>query len=327
MTIDTPKSGDSAKKSSDVAFDHENNIEEISKEDMLALVRAIKFAKPEASMREVHREITGHLSQNESFEFLANVKLNEVKKVWKKASTESSVERQEKQQRQNQKTTNSSSGSSSSDGNGEEKIWKFYTVGNASVKTLAEEYSQVMAAQVITEEQAAEEESQQEKAAIMNNYVHVFLDVPANRSGSLPHQAVINFNDKQQKQGKTKKKGKSRDIKYTTNSAQNDGRGEIVKIQFAASDDGIKHPMLLYNQDRSSKTFIHPDEGQQNQREENLSNGYDCIRSWIEKKGVGGALGNTGGSKAYFFARRTIRKHGSDILSIDITELAPAQEW
>ena len=40
-----------------------------SKDDLLALVRAIKFAKPDASMRSVHWEIGQELSQKVGFAF------------------------------------------------------------------------------------------------------------------------------------------------------------------------------------------------------------------------------------------------------------------
>jgi hypothetical protein len=53
----------------------------ISREELLELARAIKFAKPDASQKQVHEEISLELSQKESFEFLKNVTLNEVKKV------------------------------------------------------------------------------------------------------------------------------------------------------------------------------------------------------------------------------------------------------
>ena len=75
--------------------------------------------------------------------------------------------------------------------------------------------------------------------------------------------------------------------------------------------------MLLYDQTRTYKTFIHPDPD---------DDGYEKIANLIAESGTGGALGLLGGTKAYFYARLTKRKKG-DILSIQITELAPAQNW
>jgi hypothetical protein len=273
----------------------------VSKEEMLDLVRAIKFAKPHASMREVHREITEKLSQNESFEFLKDMKLNDVKKVWKKAVAESAAKRS---------SSDSEKDSISSLLPQDNQVWKLYTIGNGSVKALAAEYSQATAKAVAEEVARGEEESLAEQQALMENYVHVFLDVPADLSGSRPHQALINFNENGSKNGKDKKAKQEE-------AADND-RGYIVKIQVAASPDGVKHPMLLYSQDRSMKTFIHPDDD---------DDGYDKIRTWIVSGGSGGALGAAGGTKAYFYTRVSKRKHGTDVLSIDTRELAPPQTW
>ena len=159
----------------------------VSKEEMLDLVRAIKFAKPDASMRQVHREITETLSKNESFEFLQHVKLNDVKKVWKKAVSESAAAAQRQDGPNNSNSNNNN--------NDSDKIWKLYTVGDGLVKTLAKEYSQATAKAIAAQELEAQEEQQ----ALMENYVHVFLDVPGDRSGSRPHQALINFNENSDK--------------------------------------------------------------------------------------------------------------------------------
>mmetsp|Transcript_20808 Transcript_20808/g.34395 ORF Transcript_20808/g.34395 Transcript_20808/m.34395 type:complete len:284 (-) Transcript_20808:34-885(-) len=267
----------------------------VTKEEMLDLVRAIKFAKPDASMREVHREITERLSKNESFEFLKTIQLNDVKKVWKKAVTESAAKRKDDQNADVLPKDND--------------VWKLYTVGDGSVKTLAESYSQATAKAVAEEEQ---QESLQ-AAALMENYVHVFLDVPANLSGQRPHQALINFNENKSSDGKDKK------TKVDNSNAAGNDKGTMVKIQVAASGDGMKHPMLLYSQDRSMKTFIHP--------EGDDGDGYDRIRTWIVSGGSDGALGAAGGTKAYFYTRVSKRKHGADVLSIDTRELAPPQSW
>lgn len=243
-------------------------------------------------MRQVHREITETLSKNESFEFLQHVKLNDVKKVWKKAVAESAAA-------QRQDGPNNS--------NDSDKIWKLYTVGNGSVKTLAQEYSQATAKAIAAQELEAQEEQQ----ALMENYVHVFLDVPADRSGSRPHQALINFNENSDKKS-------SGSTAESSNKKEDDARGEIFKIQVAAAPDGTKFPMLLYNQDRSMKTFIHPDVDAED---------YDRVFNWITDAGKSGALGAAGGTKAYFYCRTTVRKHGPNVLSIDVRELAPVQSW
>jgi hypothetical protein len=74
--------------------------------------------------------------------------------------------------------------------------------------------------------------------------------------------------------------------------------------------------MLLYDATRTRKTFVHPGEE------------YDRILKWMIQEGQEGALGHMGGSKAYFYARPTVTKGGlPDIVSVDVTQLAPAQEW
>ena len=76
--------------------------------------------------------------------------------------------------------------------------------------------------------------------------------------------------------------------------------------------------MLLYDQTRTYKTFVHPDPD---------DDGYEKLANLIAEKGIGGALGQVGGTKAYFYGQLTKRKKGNDIISIQITELAPAQTW
>jgi hypothetical protein len=245
----------------------------------MELVRAIKFAKPDASQRAVHKEITQLLSQKEAC--LKDIQLNDIKKVWKKAVT----------------TTSSNSHGSGAD------VVKLFTVGNGTASTLANQYSQQAAKAAIKNKEG--ETTKGEGGQRLENYVHVYLDVPADKSGSRPHQAVIHFHVN----------NGSDDSDNNTASSE---RGEIVKIQVASAPNGTKFPMLLYNVDRTARTFIHPhDDG-----------GYDQLFNCIVKEGFGGALGVSGGSKAYFYCRRTrILTGGPDILSIDVNSLAPSQGW
>ena len=265
---------ETGKATKDVLETTDTSNPECSRAELTELVRAIKFAKPDASMRAVHREISQDLSQKEGFEFLEHVQLNEVKRVWKKA--------------QQQVATDAAG-----------DVMKLYTVGDGTVRTLAKEYSQASATAAAKEEQ--------EQQALMENYVHFFLDVPADRSGSRPHQALINFHDNDAAAANCKASTKNDEV-----------RGEIVKIQMAASPDGTPYPMLLYNVDRSRKTFIHPDPE---------DDGYQKIQQWIVKDGAGGALGSAGGTKAYFYSRHTKRRNGADVISIDVSGLAPPQSW
>ena len=297
---------------------------------MLALVRAIKFAKPDASMRAVHREITQDLSKKEGFGFLKDVELKDVKKVWKKAVAEA----------EGGTVADDSGDTKTNDGNRKDPgkdgiggstaksddILRLYTVGDGSVQMLAENYSRSVASK--------QAEATAPQGVDLSNYVHVFLDVPADRSGSRPHQALINIQQnnsgkKANKSGKGKKKNKGK-AKSTTGGSEDgnenheddgDEDGEIVKIQVAASSNRTKFPMLMYNADRTKRTFIHSDSDDEENGE--AENGYDKIFNMITQQGQGGALGSNGGAKAYFYSRSS----GSNILSIDITRLAPPQAW
>jgi len=306
------------------------------------------------------------MSCNVGFEFLAHVKLDDVKKVWKKALLKSSnitpPRTQQKQHQQQQGTCNAmktDATASSADvdvatADGiipKDGILKFYTVGNpsSSVQSLAEGYTLEAAARVAQEE-AAKEQTRREE---LDKYVHCFLDVPADQSGTKPHQALINFNQSQSASGKSqskssrsggagsskkKKKGGSGGGggKTTSNATTNTGglvhdasdadKRDIVKIQVAAPLPGMEHvklPMLLYNVDRSAKTFIHPDDNDDG----GGIGGYDKIRYIILEQGQKGVLSG-GGTKAYFYCRFTRIPGEHDIVSIDVTSgLAPSQTW
>ena len=73
-------------------------------------------------------------------------------------------------------------------GKGGDGILKFYTVGDGSVKTLANNYTLQSAALVAAEENALKEQKDKED---MNKYVTCFLDVPADCSGVRPHQGML----------------------------------------------------------------------------------------------------------------------------------------
>eukprot|EP00814_Leptocylindrus_danicus_P008404 CAMPEP_0116042378 /NCGR_PEP_ID=MMETSP0321-20121206/25642_1 /TAXON_ID=163516 /ORGANISM="Leptocylindrus danicus var. danicus, Strain B650" /LENGTH=254 /DNA_ID=CAMNT_0003522819 /DNA_START=146 /DNA_END=907 /DNA_ORIENTATION=+ len=244
-----------------------------SKDDLTALIRSIKFAYPDYGARKVHREITEKAALKEPS--LSSVKLGDVKKIWKKLGL----------------SEHAMSKSSQDEG----EILKFYTVGDGSVKSIVDEYSS--AADTLLQSKA--ELSDKEKAeaiAEAANWVHLWLDVPADRSGEKPYQALINFNDKRKA-----KKGL---------------KAEVAKIQIAAGPGGNPlpdSPMLLYTQDRSAKTFIHPD-----------ADGYAKIHDMIASSGTTGALGVGGGSKAYFHCR----VHSAQgVIGIETSSLVPSQTW
>jgi hypothetical protein len=282
--------------------------------DLIDLVRAIKFAHPEMSMKNVHKEISGTMANSaDSYSFLKDVKLDEVKKVWKKALKSPSSE-SNNANKSMQKTSADDQPKIPADG-----IMKFYTVGDGSVKALAENYSKQHAQAVIAAIQL-------EKKEELAKYTHFFLDVPADLSGSRPHQALISFNDNNNKQ----KKNSGSNKKTSTTSSydgNSDGR-KIFKIQAAQLPPGMEDvltPMLLYDKEKTAKTFLHPPS--EKTEEDDDDGGYMKIKQMITESGTGGSLGLQGGQKAYFFGRITETEDGPNVVSIDTSELAPSQAW
>ena len=291
-------------------------------DDLIELIRAIKFSHTDMSIRNVHNEISVTMANSDkSYAFLSEVKLNDVKKVWKKALKGSSTA----------KTTSnadkSSGNSSQNKTNADEPppivptegVIKFYTVGDGSVKTLAENYTNHHA-------KAAIEESQKQNDAIeKGKYTHFFLDVPADLSGSRPHQALINYQENHKSSG-GKGKGK-KNKKSTASHPNNEGGREIFKIQLPALPPGMEDTqtvLLLYNTNRSAKTFVHPPKAD----DKDDDGGYAKIRKMIIDSGISGALGTTGGSKAYFYGFITKTKSGPDVVSIDVDSgVVKDQTW
>ena len=260
------------------------------------------------SQRAVHTEITGVVADSDpSYTFLKEVKLNDVKKVWKKAlkGSDSTTKEVVALDKTNKDEDEAPILPPTNDG-----ILKFYTVGDASIQTLAENYANHYA------RAAAEAEVKNSDTTNTATYTHFFLDVPADRSGSRPHQALINFNDN---------KGKKKQKKRVTNNNYEDGR-EVFKVQMAAAPPGMEDmalPMLLYNGDRSAKTFLHPPTA-----EEEDDGGYFKIQEMIGNSGTSGALGKSGGQKAYFWGVvRELKDGGKRVVSLDIDGLAPTQVW
>lgn len=297
--------------------------------DLTDLIKAIKFAYPDYGIRKVHREIVEVASANGKEPALKDVKLNDVKKIWKK-------EKLAEYSTTNGPSSAASVSSSSSNptpkldddddiGNiptNADSILKFYTVGDGSIQSLADGYKN--AAQQAAAA-AAEEEAQQQDTG---KWFHFFLNVPGDRSGTKPHQALINFSDNQHNQ-KSNSSNSSKLSKKNSKISE-----EIVKIQVAAAipdpndpKSTLFLPMLLYNADRSARTFLHPpsinDNGNDNDNQED-SDGYHAIYNLILGDGKTGALGKAGGTKGYFRAKIYKEK---DVIGIDISSLAPAPTW
>ncbi|KAL7479085.1 hypothetical protein ACHAW6_004833 [Cyclotella cf. meneghiniana] len=316
-----------------------------STDDLIALIRAVKFAHPEMSQRNVHSEITTVVADSDpSYQFLKRVELNDVKKVWKRALKGSDSNRDDakviskfnepKKNIPEVKQEEKEAPVLPPNNNG---VLKFYTVGDGSVKTLAENYANHYA-------RAAAQASTDDDDAMASKYTHFFLDVPADRSGSRPHQALINYNhyrkeNKQHHNNNHNSKNRSKANKHCRGEIR-----EIFKVQMAAAPpgmEGVSLPMLLYNEDRSAKTFLHPPlthEDGNVEKDDNINDndddddgGYFKIQIMIRNNGTSGALGQTGGQKAYFWGivRQVEGGEGEKrrVVSLDVEELAPNQIW
>jgi hypothetical protein len=365
----------------------------ITPNDLVELVRAVKFANTNASIREVHTEISITMAQSNypTYAFLKDVKLNDVKKVWKKAikggkSTASSQEEEGEEVRgrtiaassgeNNDTFTTKTSTMTANDGAPSipaDGIIKFYTIGDGSVKTLVENYSKQYAQKLVsmaedqTESSSSSRKEESSSSSTSNEYTHFFLNVPADVSGSRPHQALINYSQdnnnthrsssisggggkKKKKKKKNQKGDKQPSVSAAASSSSSpsssnddDKTCEIFKIQLAALPPGMENvltPMLLYNKDRSAKTFLHPPNDNDDDDDDG---GYNKIRNMIIDNGCTGALGVTGGTKAYFYGyitkvtsellpgivdgTTTATATINDIVSIRTTEIVLNQTW
>ncbi len=308
----------------------------IGKDDLIELIRAVKFKNPDFSQRQVYQEIVTEIPTK--FPQYADTLnsdtlcLNDVKKAWKKA-----ILQQQKQQEDSKGTNNNSDLA--------EKLRKMttnpevYTVGlnNTDLSSTGMSMARDYVVRFLAEQEA---ETSAQQRQLLEDYVHVFLDVPADSSVTKkPHQALINFQSKASSSkpkgtvGKNnkKKKGKKKGAATSTILTKELPPAPfddaiVVKIQMAApldANDTAKHPMLLYDQTRTFKTFVHPD-GALGQEGED---GYSRLAKWIRSQGVGGALGASGGTKAYFYGRLTNAggKTSQKILSIYVKSLAPPE--
>lgn len=364
----------------------------ITPNDLVELVRAVKFANTNASIREVHTEISITMAQSNypTYAFLKDVKFNDVKKVWKKAIKGGKVVQVEEgvvtsttdkvsqivttttsHGESNETSTKAASTKTTNDGAPSipvDGIIRFYTIGDGSVKTLVENYSKQYAQKLVSISEQTESSSssssrssRKDESSSNDEFTHFFLNVPADLSGSRPHQALINYSQDNNNidhsisggSGKKKKKGdKTVSPSFSSSSSSSSSNGnskkcEIFKIQIAALPPGMGNvltPMLLYNKDRFAKTFLHPPSSTSgdNNNEDDDDGGYNKIRTMIIENGSTGALGVTGGTKAYFYGYTTkvtseLMSSGvvvgataaatNDIVSIRTTELVLNQTW
>eukprot|EP00537_Pseudo-nitzschia_pungens_P008997 CAMPEP_0172380454 /NCGR_PEP_ID=MMETSP1060-20121228/70437_1 /TAXON_ID=37318 /ORGANISM="Pseudo-nitzschia pungens, Strain cf. cingulata" /LENGTH=434 /DNA_ID=CAMNT_0013108207 /DNA_START=215 /DNA_END=1519 /DNA_ORIENTATION=+ len=354
--------------------------EPIGKEDLIELIRAVKFKNPDFSQRQVYNEIVTEIPAK--FPQYANslspetLGLNDVKKAWKKAIL---------QQQQTPSASNSKSNNNNNNNNPNADLAarlkamtinpQLYTIGLDGPNASSDDGNHTAAAARAYVARFLEDERAENSARereLLEDYVHVFLDVPADTSvATKPHQALINFQTKpagtatvtaasKSGGGSSKKKKGGKKKAAAAAAAASDAAAAaaaavapfedaiVVKIQMAArldENDTAKHPMLLYDKTRTYKTFVHPsgaltgatdDTNNDNNNDNDNSNdddgddntntdGYSRLAHWIRNQGVRGALGTSGGTKAYFYGRLTQAKATKRILSIYVKKLVPPE--
>jgi len=138
----------------------------------------------------VHEEITTVMSKgsDKKFSFLTNVKIDEVEKVWKKAI--GSVENENSCQAQNVEKSNF--GIKSVGKELDSKIdnnLEIDKVENKCIDTITNDNSTHSASLAAQAQQIICKNEEKD------NYEHFFLNMPADRSGSRPYQALINFQE------------------------------------------------------------------------------------------------------------------------------------
>ena len=347
--------------------------EKISREDLIELIRAVKFKNPDFSQRQVYNEIVTEIpTRFPQYATSLNPErlvLNDVKKAWKRAILQQQQQQESNSnngnadlaQRLRTMTTNPqlyTIGLDNNNSNNNDND-KASTGSSNNSAAAAREY----VAKFLEEEQV---ENSTRERELMEDYVHVFLDVPGDSSvAKKPHQALINFQNTPStssanasttksvaKSGNTKKKkGEKKKpapapiaLQKPVADANNNATAApfedaiVVKIQMAApidANDTAKHPMLLYDKSRAYKTFVHPEgamtmaaateDAPATKSKRKDDDGYSRLAHWIRTQGIGGALGSTGGTKAYFYGRLTKADEHNKILSIYVKELAPAE--
>jgi len=273
----------------------------VTTDDLIPLIKAITFAYPHyaGSPEKIHEEIVSVASKQEPL--LASISFKEVQTAYQVLADRTRKEDEMKQ-----------------------KVIKMYTIGDTTGTKHAVAVGSESPINLTASETPA------------RRWVRVQLDVPADTSGTKPHQALINFTEQSSSADSGSDDGKPSALTActSTSSPSSSDQAFIVKIQVAMGGIQTRAPMLLYNIDRTMKTFIHcTEEG---------AEGYYRIQEMIINHGTEGALGKAGGSKAYFHAIKYFNSQRKDdatssvqselterskIIRIDCHSLASDQTW
>ena len=122
----------------------------------------------------------------------------------------------------------------------------------------------------------------------------VALDVPMTSMSEKPYQGIVSYNESE------------------CGLASGQG-GDIYKIQAAEHTEANGYPLMVYNKERTRKTFFH-----------SHVDGYREICHHVLEQGSSGTLADSAGRKAYFWGQYSPTH---DRLFLNIRSLAPPQEW
>jgi len=327
---------------------------ECTEDELAALLRAIRFAHPDYGLRRLHREITETLpdrlaaaaserSEPEPAEDVGDirrfreVKLKTVKSLMKKigmgpaqvlpAGTDEGASDAAPQRAPSLEV-------------GEAPRLKLYTVG--------------MHGRPASEDPVLPPASASAGDGDIS-LGRVLLDVPGVLdAASAPHQAVISMDSdrptgtpaapsrsERRRAELVERRRRAREAKKTgfreggapsmdkacaagsrhPPASSTDREGIVVKVQVAAGPSNDLSPMLLYDQSRSVRTFVHP----------STSDCYEQLKHAAVLRGIRGTAGREGGIKCYFKGRLMPNGGGSDgdrrVLEVDWGTVVSGMEW
>ncbi|TMW55950.1 hypothetical protein Poli38472_008598 [Pythium oligandrum] len=195
----------------------------VEADELIALIKAIKFAYEDYGVKRVHDQIKTHGGKFE------HVPLKRVKKYMQKLGMTNTQEEA--------KTTEDAPVPAAAT-SGKKK---------ADLKQQAQASAKKGAIQLMTVGVSSKSERPQQQSETMEDteskWLPVKLDEPASKVKQFPHQAVIRMTSSDEGDATGEK-------------------GEIYKIQVAMLPGGALStvdPMLVYNKARNRKTFLHPD--------------------------------------------------------------------
>lgn len=211
----TPSTGDH-----DSSDESAHNNDTVDSDELIALIKAIKFAHAEFGVKRVHAQILTHGGK------FAHVSVKRVKKYMHKLGLETTPS---PHQSRNGDDSNSDDDSvhKSSSGVLKKTTIKLMTIGGDSVSERTTTTSS--------------SSSHDDKAS--QSWLPVKLDEPASKLEQFPYQAVIRMTTSEEGDAQ----GSMGEIYKIQVAVEADGSLSTI------------HPMLVYNKPRNRKTFLHPD--------------------------------------------------------------------